>query len=156
MKCRSKGLYKLFYFCYFILFCTTPPGSVPSSELVPTPLLLQASVSPPRLGTKGGGNTRLRVRVLEEPIRTTGEKAWHSVGPFLTLKCICNYLFHFSTQCQKYLVWKMRWTYGWESHTEEKIKIQESTRHMSLLSVIHQHYAWPHPNSWESSFFCYC
>ncbi len=27
----------------------------------------------------GGGNTRLRVRRREEPIRTTGETAWHSV-----------------------------------------------------------------------------
>ncbi len=31
------------------------------------------------LEPKGGGNTRLRVRGREEPIRTTGEKAWHSV-----------------------------------------------------------------------------
>ena len=25
-------------------------------------------------------------------------------------------------------------------------------RHMSLLSAIHQHYAWPDPNSWDNSF----
>jgi hypothetical protein len=78
---------------------------------LPLPLLLQASVSPLPWKQRGG-NTRLRVRGQGEPIRTTGEKACHSVysvGPFLTLKCICNYLFHFSTQSHKYLVWKTHW-----------------------------------------------
>jgi hypothetical protein len=44
---------------------------------LPLPPLPQASVSP--LDPKGGGNTRLRVRWWGKPIRTTGEKAWHSV-----------------------------------------------------------------------------
>jgi hypothetical protein len=40
------------------------------------------------------------------------------------------------------------WIKKWRRH----LKIQDSTRHMSLLSAIHQHYAWPDPNSWDSSF----
>jgi hypothetical protein len=46
---------------------------------VPECLSLRPS-SPPPPGTKGGGsNTHLLVRGRPEPIRTTGEKAWHSV-----------------------------------------------------------------------------
>ncbi len=52
--------------------------SVPSWELGPPPPPQQASVSPP-LDPKRGSNTRLRVRGWGDPIRTTREKAWHSV-----------------------------------------------------------------------------
>jgi hypothetical protein len=51
---------------------------VASSELGPPPPPPQASVSPP-LDPKEVNNTRLRVRGLEEPNRTTGQKARHSV-----------------------------------------------------------------------------
>jgi hypothetical protein len=53
--------------------------SVPSSELAspaPCPPSGVCSPSPPPQAPRGGGNTRLRA---EEPIRTTGEKALHSV-----------------------------------------------------------------------------
>jgi hypothetical protein len=50
--------------------------SVTRPNWLPRRLSPQASVSPP--GTKRGSNTRLRVRGRGEPIRTTGEKAWHS------------------------------------------------------------------------------
>jgi hypothetical protein len=48
-----------------------------SSELAPPPPLPARKCAPP-LEPKGGSNTRLRVRGRGEPIRTTGEKAWHS------------------------------------------------------------------------------
>ncbi len=35
---------------------------------------------PPPLGTKGGGEHSLAGEGRGEPISTTGEKAWHSVG----------------------------------------------------------------------------
>ncbi len=41
------------------------------------PLSRKRMCPPPE--PKGGGNTRLRLRRLADPIRTTGEKAWHSV-----------------------------------------------------------------------------
>jgi hypothetical protein len=44
---------------------------------LPPPPLSQASVSP-LVGT-WGGNTRLAGEGAGEPIRTTGEKVWHSV-----------------------------------------------------------------------------
>jgi hypothetical protein len=51
---------------------------VASSELGPPHPLPQASVSPP-LDPKGVSNTRLRVREWGDPVKTTGQKAWHWV-----------------------------------------------------------------------------
>ncbi len=45
---------------------------------LPPPPFPQASAPSP-LEPGGGGNTRLWERGLGEPIRTNGEKAWHSV-----------------------------------------------------------------------------
>jgi hypothetical protein len=54
------------------------PGADPSSELgPPTPCDASEFVHPPR--NQRGGNTRLRVRGWADPIRTTGEKAWHCI-----------------------------------------------------------------------------
>ncbi len=78
---------------------TTLPASIQLHMLLslrpnwlPPPLLLQASVSPP-WNQRGGDNGRLRVRGQGEPMWMTGENVY-SVGPFVTLKCIYNYLFH--------------------------------------------------------------
>ncbi len=45
---------------------------------IPPPPPLQVSVSPP-LDPNGGSNPHFRVRGWGDPIRTTGQKAWHSV-----------------------------------------------------------------------------
>jgi hypothetical protein len=45
----------------------------------PPPPHPQASVAPPPTWNQKGGNTHLRVRGQGELLRTTGEKAWHSV-----------------------------------------------------------------------------
>jgi hypothetical protein len=51
-------------------------------------LLGKSIISPFPIGTKEeGGNTRLRVMGRWEPIRTTGEKAWHSVYSVLPGEC---------------------------------------------------------------------
>jgi hypothetical protein len=71
--------------------------SVPSSELAPSPA---SKCVPP--GTKGG-----RVRGRGEPIRTTVEKAWHSVNSVVWLnrspipvgKRGIFYLFKFNSTC---------------------------------------------------------
>jgi hypothetical protein len=47
-------------------------------NLVPPSHPSQASASPPR-SQKVGSNTRSQVRAVGEPIRTTGQKTWHSV-----------------------------------------------------------------------------
>ncbi len=55
-------------------FCPVVRLGSPPCKLRP----LQANVSPP-LNPKGESNTRLRVRGWGYPVRTTGQKAWHSV-----------------------------------------------------------------------------
>ncbi len=53
----------------------------------------RASVTLPPPEPRGGDNTRLRERGWADPIRTTGEKAWHFVYSVpCTVKCI--YLRH--------------------------------------------------------------
>jgi hypothetical protein len=67
-----------------IYMCTIPrvPECLSLSlrrNLLPPPLIPPASVSPPPPPLETGGRVRGRV----EPIRTTGEKAWHSVYSYL-------------------------------------------------------------------------
>ncbi len=53
-------------------------GIIPLSELGP-PIPSPASECVPTPGTKGGGNTRQRMKGRADPIWTTRAKAWHSV-----------------------------------------------------------------------------
>jgi hypothetical protein len=55
---------------------TLRPPLLRANWLPPPPFPQESAPSPLE---PGGGNTRLRERGLGEPIRTTGEKAWHSV-----------------------------------------------------------------------------
>ncbi len=64
--------------CRRISISGVPKWPSPRPNWVHPASLLQASVYRPP-GTKGSEHTRLRVRGWAHPIRTTGEKAWHSV-----------------------------------------------------------------------------
>ncbi len=74
-SCTVEGLYNT----------QSTTVSVPSSELGPIRSLVRVHflyrkrVCVPRNQMGGGCNTRLRVKKWADPIRTTGEKTWHSV-----------------------------------------------------------------------------